>query len=124
MKKKIVCVLVLLFGLSNFLNANSFIIGVEYLGTTTQISIYDAYNNYVTYMNKEYKKNNLPYYEVSVSKTTKEEDRLLWQGLNRYDYKAGEIYCIHIFSDRFLSFFVEIKKDGSCSWYASTAQWQ
>ena len=117
MKKKIVLVLALLFGLSNFLNAYTRILHVDYLGTTAEISLYYVYNNYVTRVNEEMKKQGNPLRETTVSKITKEESRLLWQGLNRYDYKAGEIYRVTIISSDhpMLTFFAEIKKDGSCS---------
>ena len=130
MKKKIVCVLVLLFGLVNGLVAqkgsyyyNSYFYDdynyalADYKGTTAKIRAYDLYQ-------KELARSTNSTYEL-VTKLSNFEVNLLWGAMNAYDYKAGEVYevvmsintdSVLIRKDLFL--FGEIQKDGSFgNWY-------
>ena len=127
MKKKIVCVLALLFLFVSYASAYGYGIPdpsaeAEYRGTTATVRAYDLWL-------EQKQRATVTLYKVE--KLTKAENNLLWSALNEYDYKAGEVYSVFIAwlneyankVTRSLSIYVEIQKDGSANWYGWRANY-
>ena len=110
MKRKILCIVLLFFALPIMAFTTDSV--AIYKGTTATVRAYDLFL-------KEMASATVSASEVK--KLTKEESNLLWKALREYDYKAGEVYEViiytifgSIYSPTIFntSLFVEIQKDG------------
>ena len=123
MKKKLMFIIALVcFAPIIAQNADVFFYGsgwatAHYLGKKT--STQNAYSNFKESC-RFYDSKGLVYGEIE--KLTKEQSRLLWGALDKFDYKTGELYSVAICSEhmgriRMMDIKVEITESGSCEWY-------
>lgn len=89
-----------------------------YVGTTKQTTLNQVYNNGINNL----KNSIIPLTDpVPLNgKLTKQQSRLLWAGLNEYNYSAGEFYIVTFTPidspTQIYCFAVLIEADGSCTW--------